>query len=221
MYMRRFFTFVILFAASASAALAQHGEAAGAEPARTNLLAPNTGLMFWTLLIFIVLWIVLSKFAFKPITAAVEARERALQEALDAAARDREEAARLLAEHRAKIEEARNEAQRYIAEGRAAGEKLRGHMLEETKAQQQEMLDRARREIGAEKERAIAELRREAVELAIAGAEKVIERNLDTDANRKIVEAFLASIPDSETGRGGRGGRGARGGRGGSGSAGR
>jgi len=63
------------------------------------------------------------------------------------------------------------------------------------------MLERARREIEQEKERAIAEMRREAVELAIAGASKVIEKNLDDQANRKIVETFLASIPTGEVSR--------------------
>lgn len=169
---------------------------AGAE--KTSLMSPNTGLMFWTLVIFIALWIILTKYAFKPITAAVEAREAALREAIESAKRDRDEAALLLLQHRAKIEEARGEAQRFIAEARSAGEKVRTHMLEETKAEQQAMLDRARREIEAERDRAIAQLRREAVELAISGAEKVIERNLDTDANRKIVETFLASIPASK-----------------------
>jgi F-type H+-transporting ATPase subunit b len=67
-------------------------------------------------------------------------------------------------------------------------------MIEETRAQQQDMLQRARSEIESEKVRAIAELRREAVDLAIAGASKVIEKNLDDQSNRKIVENFLASI---------------------------
>jgi F-type H+-transporting ATPase subunit b len=56
------------------------------------------------------------------------------------------------------------------------------------------MLDRARRDIETEKTNAIAALRREAVDLAIAGASKVIERNLDSDANRKLVEGYLASV---------------------------
>lgn len=178
--------------------LAAPAYASEAPAAKTNLMSPDTGLMFWTLVIFVALCIILSKYAFKPITAAVEAREAALREAIEAAKRDREEAATLLAQHRAKIEEARGEAQRFIAEARAAGEKVKSHMLEETKTQQQEMLDRARREIEAERDRAIAQLRREAVELAISGAEKVIERNLDSEANRKIVETFLASIPASK-----------------------
>ena len=67
-------------------------------------------------------------------------------------------------------------------------------MVEQARHQQQEILERARQEIGAERDRAIAELRHEAVELAIKGASKVIEQNLDDAANRKIVEDFLADL---------------------------
>jgi F-type H+-transporting ATPase subunit b len=169
----------------------QHAE----ESTKTDLLTPNGGLMVWTLVIFILLWIILSKAAFKPITAAVEAREAALQDAIDAAKRDRDDAARLLTEQRTQIAAARDEAQRIIVEGRAVGEQLRTKMLEETRVEQQTMLERARTEIASERDRAIAELRREAVDLAIAGASKVIEKNLDDTANREIVERFLASLP--------------------------
>jgi F-type H+-transporting ATPase subunit b len=159
-----------------------------------NLLTPNGGLMFWTIVIFALLLVILSRFAFKPMLAAVEAREKKLQADLDDARRDREEAMRVLAEHRAQLEKARSEAQKLIADGRTTAEKLRSDLLEQTKAQQQEMLDRARRDIETEKLNAIAALRREAVDLAIAGAGKVIERNLDNDANRKLVESFLGSV---------------------------
>jgi F-type H+-transporting ATPase subunit b len=162
--------------------------------APAGLLDVNSGLMFWTLLIFVALIFILSKYAFGPITAAVEARERALEEAILAAKRDREEASAMLEQQRQQIEAARNDAQRLIADGRAAGEKLRAEMLEETRVQQQDMLDRARREIGAEKDRAIQELRTEAVDLAIAGASRVIEKNLDDKSNRKHIESFLGSL---------------------------
>ena len=164
------------------------------EEGGANLLSPNGGLMFWTIIIFVILLVVLSKFAFKPMLAAVEARERSLQAALDDAKRDREEAQRVLAEHRAQLENSRAEAQKLIADGRATAEKLRHDLLEQTKSQQQEMLDRARRDIDTEKTNAIAALRREAVDLAIAGAGKVIERNLDNDANRKLVEGYLGTV---------------------------
>ncbi len=169
--------------------------AAPAPEGPVNLLSPNWGLMVWTIAIFIVLFLVLAKFAFPPILGAVEARERSLQEAIDAARADREEAAALLAKHRAELEGARAEAQQLIADGRAAGDRVRNEVLEQTRVQQQELLDRAQREIAAERDRAILELRREAVDLALAGAGKVIQRNLDDATNRELIENFLASVP--------------------------
>jgi F-type H+-transporting ATPase subunit b len=163
-----------------------------------DLLSPNAGLMFWTLIIFVLLLVVLSKFAFGPITAAVVAREKALEEAIEGAKRDREEAARLLAEQRAAIETARDDAQKIIAEGRQAGERVKQEMIESTRAEQQQMLERARREIQTERDVAIMQLRREAVDLAIAGASKVVEKNLDSEANRRLVEGFLASIEPAQ-----------------------
>jgi F-type H+-transporting ATPase subunit b len=178
--------------------LQEHGAAAeGAEAAKGGLLTPSGGLMFWTLVIFLILAFILSRYAFKPITAAVEAREKALEDAIAGAKADRDAAAQMLAEHRAQLEGARGEAQKLIVEARAVGEKVRSDMIEETRVQQQDMLERARREIESEKTKAIAELRREAVDLAIAGASKVIEKNLDDDSNRRIVESFLSSIPAS------------------------
>lgn len=181
---------VLMLAVAALPAGAQ--EAAQERP--RGLLDPHAGLMFWTLLIFVALWLLLRKYAFPAIFAAVEAREKALEDAIASAKHDREEAARLLEEHRRQIDAARADAQRLIAEGAKAGEKIRTEMIEEARHQQQDILDRARQEIGAERDRAIAELRREAVDLAIRGASKVIEQNLDDQANRKIVEEFLADL---------------------------
>jgi F-type H+-transporting ATPase subunit b len=174
---------------------------AGETAAKGGLLSPSGGLMFWTLIIFLILFFVLSRYAFKPITAAVAAREKALEDAIAGAKADREAAAALLAQHQQQLAAGRNEAQKLIVEGRAIGDKVRADMIEETRSQQQDMLERARKEIDAEKVRAIAELRREAVDLAIAGAGKVIEKNLDDESNRKIVESFLSTIPVTPTAR--------------------
>jgi F-type H+-transporting ATPase subunit b len=183
-------------------ALLQAGQVAPEESGQSaDLLSPNGGLMFWTLVTFVFLFIILAKLVFPKITAAVEAREKALEEAIEGAKRDREAAAVALAEQLKQIEAARVEAQKIIVEGRQVGEKVRAQMIEETHQQQQQMLERARREIEQEKERAIDEMRRESVELAIAGASKVIERNLDDQSNRKIVETFLSSIPAGKASR--------------------
>jgi F-type H+-transporting ATPase subunit b len=188
---RAIFSVLALTLAPAHSAVAQD---AAEHAADTNLLSLHGGLMFWTLVIFIILLFVLSKFAFKPITAAVVAREAALQKAIDDAKRDRDEAARVLAEHRAALDAARGDAQRLIVEGREAGDRVRAEITAQARAEQQEMMERVRREIASEKERAIAELRREAVDLAIRGAGKVIEKNLDDAANRRLVEEFLATV---------------------------
>jgi F-type H+-transporting ATPase subunit b len=159
-----------------------------------SLISLQFNLMFWTLLIFVILYFILSKFAFGPITAAVEAREKALEEAIEGAKRDREAAAQLLQQHQAAIDAARGEAQKLIAEGRAVSEKMRSDLLDQTRKEQQDMLERARQEIEREKDKAIAHLRREAVDLALAGASKVIEQNLESAKNRQLVESYLSSI---------------------------
>lgn len=187
----------LLAAATVLLASAAPLAAQESEPARVDLLSPNTGLMFWTLVIFVVLFFILSRFAFKPLTKAVAEREQRLAEAIAAAKKDRDDAARLLAEQQKALEATRADAQRVIAEGRTTAEKLRNEMLEQTKHQQQELLERARVEIDNERKRAIADLRREAVDLALAGASKVVERNLDDQTNRKLVESFLATVPVS------------------------
>ena len=159
-----------------------------------SLVSLQVNLMFWTLVIFLILFWILKKYAFPAVLGAVEAREKALADAIEGAKRDREEAAKLLADHRAQIENARNEAQKFIAEARVISEKSKADMLEKTRLEQQEMLERARRDIGIERDKAIMELRREAVDLAIAGASRVVEQNLDSDKNRKLVESFLSSL---------------------------
>jgi F-type H+-transporting ATPase subunit b len=153
--------------------------------------------MVWTTVVFIGLLFVLKKFAFGPLFAAVEAREKALEDAIEGAKRDREAAAALLAEQKSALDASRTQAQQIIADGRAVAEKMRADLLEETRKQQGEMMEQARRDIEGEKAKAIADLRREAVDLAIVGAGKVIEQNLDSAGNRRIVEQFLASLPAS------------------------
>ncbi|HEV2644054.1 MAG TPA: F0F1 ATP synthase subunit B [Candidatus Elarobacter sp.] len=163
----------------------------------SSLLSPNAGLMVWTVLIFVTVWFILSRFAFPKITDAVRAREASLQAAIDEAQRDRDEAQRLLSDQREQIAAARDEAQKIIADARGAGEGVRSKMLEQAHAETADLLERARREIATERDRAIAEMRREAVDLAIAGASRVIGKNLDDLSNRQLVESFLASIPSS------------------------
>jgi F-type H+-transporting ATPase subunit b len=154
----------------------------------------NSGLIFWTILVFGVLLVVLWRLGWPALLKSVEERERRIQQQLDEAERARAEAARLLEEHKRTIAAARNEAQEMVAKARAVAEKERETLLAKAREEYEQLLERARKEIGAEKEKAILELRREAVDLSIAAASKLIEAKLDTEANRRLVMEYLVTL---------------------------
>jgi F-type H+-transporting ATPase subunit b len=150
--------------------------------------------MFWTLIVFVLLLAILKKFAWPALLGAVEAREKALEEMLAEAERNRAEASKLLGEHEKLIAEGKASAHALLVEARTVAEKERALAMEKTRQEQEELLERARRDIAAERDRAVAELRREAVDLSLAAASKLIGERLDSDKDRKIVQEYLASV---------------------------
>jgi F-type H+-transporting ATPase subunit b len=157
-------------------------------------LTVEGGLMIWTVFIFVLLLVILKRFAWPAVLGAVEAREKALEQQLAEAERSRAEAAKLLEEHRRLLADAKGQAHAIVVEARQLAEKERAVLLEKTKQEQEELLARARREITAERDRAVAELRREAVDLSLAAASKLIEKRLDSETDRKLVLEYLASL---------------------------
>ena len=164
------------------------------EHAASGPLTIEFGLMFWTVVVFVLLLVVLKRTAWPALLGAVEAREKALEAMLQEAARNREESARLLAEHERLIAEARKTAQGLVAEARTVAEKERVLAMEKTRQEQEELLARALRDIAGEKDRAVEELRREAVDLSLAAASKLLNQRLDSDNDRKIVQEYLAGL---------------------------
>ena len=162
--------------------------------AASGPLTIEFGLMFWTIIVFVLLLLILRKFAYPALLGAVEARERALQQQLDEAERNRAESAALLAEHKKLLAEARTQAHGLLVEARTSAEKERALAMEKTLQEQQQLLERARRDIVAERDRAIADLRREAVDLSLAAASKLIGERLTSDMDRKLVQEYLAGL---------------------------
>lgn len=169
-----------------------------AAAAEGGLLDVNVGLMFWTILIFLTVLAILYKLAYPAILGAVEAREARIGEMLAAAQRDREEAGRLLEEQRARHEELRAQVQEMVAEGRTAGERLRDEIVAEARQEQQAIVERARREIEQQAARALADVRAQAVDLSIAAASKLVEKDLDEEGNRRFVREFLDRLEAGE-----------------------
>jgi F-type H+-transporting ATPase subunit b len=164
------------------------------EHAAKGPLTVEFGLMFWTLVVFVALLVILKKFAWPALLGAVEAREKALEEQLAEAERNRAEAAKLLAQHEKLIIEGKAQAHALLVEARSLAEKERALAIEKTRQEQEDLLERARRDLAAERDRAVTELRREAVDLSLAAASKLIEKRLDSDTDRKLVQEYLAGV---------------------------
>jgi F-type H+-transporting ATPase subunit b len=168
--------------------------AAQEEHAASGPLDVNLGLLIWTLLIFGIVVAVLYRFAWPNILGAVEKREAHIRELLEGAERDREEAAALAAENRRLVEDTRARVHGALEEARQQGEKMRAEVMDAAGRERAELLDRARRDIAAEREVALDTVRRDAVVLAMAAAEKLVRRNLDTEDNRRLVRESLAEM---------------------------
>lgn len=176
-----------LLLATPSAVFAAESEGGG-------VFAINPGLSVWTTVIFLALLAILWRFAWGPLLGQVEAREERIQGALDESAELRDEAARTLEEHKRQLADARRQASEIIAEGKTAGERLRKEIEEKARAEANGIVEAARREIVREKDRAIDELRKEAVDLALAAAAKLLHERLDDDADRALVLNYLDGL---------------------------
>ena len=154
----------------------------------------NGGVIIWTVIIFIILLAILWRMGYPALLKMVEERERRIQKQLEDAEKANAEAQRLLEEHKKQIAAARTEAQEILAKAKSVSQKERETLLAKAREEYDALLSRARKDIDAEKEKAILALRREAVELSIAAASRVIEANLDNEANRRLVSDFLETL---------------------------
>jgi F-type H+-transporting ATPase subunit b len=180
---RSIYAAVALLPASASPLLAQEEKG--------GLLSLHPGLSIWTLVIFLIVFAVLAKYAFPKIVEAVEARERHLAELAQAAERDRAEAAALVEEHRRLVEETRGRVQEALNESRSTAERMRAEIVEQAQRERAELIARTHAELAAERAGNLEAVRREAVDVAMAAAERLVRKNLDTADNRRLVEEYL------------------------------
>lgn len=169
-------------------------EAGGHAAGPASPFEVNFGLFFWTWVVFFGLLYLLKKFAWPPLIQATVERERRIEAQLAEAERRNKEAQALLAEHERLVADTRSKAHAIVAESKALAEKERALAMEKTRQEQEELLERARRDIMAERDRAVVELRREAVDLSLAAASKLIEKRLDSDTDRKLVQEYLAGV---------------------------
>ncbi len=159
-----------------------------------TLLDINPGLIFWTVVTFLILLLVLKKIAWKPILTALDQREKEIKDSLEKAEKAKEDAQKILEENQANLSKAEDEAKKIIEQSRTYAANLKEQLIKESKEQAKKIVDDASEEIQRRKDAAFDELKGQIAEIALNAAEKIMRENLDADKNKKIVDKYLNEV---------------------------
>jgi F-type H+-transporting ATPase subunit b len=152
------------------------------------LVQLNPGLYIWTIVIFLILLWLLAKFAWRPLLAALEQRQESIRRSLDDAAKAKLELERLQTESHRILAEARSEAESIVARTREDANRLRDEMRQKAQQEAANIVKNAEKQIELETNRALQQIRHEAVDLSVAIASKLLQRNVSTADNERLIE---------------------------------
>ena len=155
----------------------------------------NFALSFWTFVTFLLLIVVLGKFAWGPILQMIETREKTIADALESAKRERAEAENAAAEMRATLEKARAEAAEMVRKNQQEVAAAKAELIEHARKESEELLKQARATIEEERRAAVADLRSQVVDLAIEAAGRLLATQMDEKKQRQLVEEYLEKLP--------------------------
>jgi len=158
-----------------------------------ELATPGIGLIFWTTLIFVIVIFLLSKFAWSPILAAVNARNESIDKALKSAEEAKSEMAKLQANNQALLKEAQSEKDKILKDAKKEADRIIAEASNKASSESDRILKAAQDEIQAEKNSALKEVKKEVAQLSLTIAEKVIREQLKDNASQKtLVTKFMA-----------------------------
>ena len=149
-----------------------------------NVIRPEPGLFFWSIVIFAIFWFLIGKLAFKPIANALEKRENDIQDALDQAKKAKEEMQKLQADNEQLIQEAREERSKILKEAKDAKESIIKEAREQAKVEANKLIANAKVEIESQKNAAIADVKNQLGSMALDIAEKVLKKELADDKDQ-------------------------------------
>jgi len=158
------------------------------------MLQINPGLILWTIITFLIVLMILRWTAWKPLLGALTAREEKIRASIEQAEQARQQAQALLEEHRRQMAAAEDQVQRILSEGRALADRHRAEIAEKAENSARRMIAQAKEEIQREKDAALIQLRAEVADLAIGAAGKILDKNLDTPAQRSLADAAIREI---------------------------
>ena len=162
--------------------------------AKNDLIKVVPGLMIWTIVAFLITLFVLKRYAFGPIQRTIDERRERIRRALEEADHARDEARRLLEEHRSLIGQARGQAEEILSEARKVAEAMARRVKEETEADRQRRLEETHRQIEAETHRALQQIRTEVAELTLVATTKVTGKVLEDADHRRLIEDAIKDL---------------------------
>jgi len=157
-------------------------------------IMPATNELIWGTISFVVLFLLLYKFAWPALKNGMEARTERIRSDLDSADGAKADAERILEDYRTQLADARNESARIIEEARQAADSLRRDQEQRLQTELAELRERAAGDIEAAKRQAIADLRGDVAELAIGAAEVIVQRSLDRDTQARLVDNYIEQV---------------------------
>jgi len=159
-----------------------------------NPIVPEANELVYSLIAFVVLVVLFKKFAFKPIQAGLEARTERIRADLDQAESAKAKAESVLAQYNTQLAEAKAEAGRIIDEARQQAEKVKADLIARTNDEVAQLKAKAATDIEAARTAALASLQGSVADIAIELAEKVVEKNLDRETNKRLIDSFIAQV---------------------------
>ena len=159
-----------------------------------NLFAGDLGNAIWTLVIFILVIVVLGKYAWGPLLSALQQREQFIRNSLQEAKDDREAAEARLQEYEARLQKATAEATQIVEQGRQDADKAKGRIEETARTEADKMLDRAKREIDLARQSAIKDLYATSAELATDIAGKVLKREMSPKDHERLIQESIEEL---------------------------
>jgi F-type H+-transporting ATPase subunit b len=158
------------------------------------LVQPDPGLYIWTIVTFLVLVTLLARFAWRPLLDALEKRRAQIEKSLDDARQAKVELERLNQESQQIMRKAHADAEAIVAATREDAARLREDMKQSAKTEAAAIIKNAERQIQFETQRAVQQIRHEAVDLSVAIASKLIQRNISKEDNERLIEEALKQV---------------------------
>jgi len=159
-----------------------------------NIINPMTSTVFWSVIVFVILIVILWRFVLKPVNRMMVKRQEEIQEAVNNADRQSQEAQKFIEGQKLQLEAAKKEARQIIEDSKVAARKIKEEIEEKAAEKSRTILDSALEEIRAERDRSVVAVKNQIIEIAMDATERIIGKSLSEEEHKKLIEESLKEV---------------------------